>query len=74
MNHPGRFRVLLLAGAFAACTTVGAQAVYQSVGPDGRIVYGDQPRRGGVPVLVVDGHTLNGFPVGAYDAAFARRR
>ena len=27
----------------------------------------------GVPVLVVDGHTLNGFSAGAYDAAFKSR-
>ena len=28
---------------------------------------------GGVPVLVVDGRTLNGFSAGAYDAAFTGR-
>jgi hypothetical protein len=27
----------------------------------------------GVPVLVVDGKTLNGFSAGAYDAAFTGR-
>jgi glutaredoxin len=164
MNHPGRSRVLLLACALAASVAVPAQTVYKSVGPDGRIVYSDQPPTtgklqktmkfelassalpasaasymeqfrkthpagatvaaagkgvtlysavwcgyckqakawlgghgvaytnvdidapggtaalaqasgggGGVPVLVVDGHTLNGFSAGAYDAAFAGR-
>ena len=29
--------------------------------------------RAGIPVLVVDGHTLNGFSAGAYDAAFKGR-
>lgn len=30
--------------------------------------------RSGIPVLVVDGHTLNGFSVGAYDAMFKARQ
>ena len=164
MNRPGLSRVLLLASALAASMAVPAQTVYKSVGPDGRIVYSDQPPTtgklqktlkfelassalpasaasfmeqfrkthpsgspvvaavkgvtlysavwcgyckqakawlgghgvaytnididapggtaalaqatgggGGVPVLVVDGHTLNGFSPGGYDAAFAAR-
>jgi glutaredoxin len=43
MNTPGRSHALLLACALAASAAIPAQTIYKSVGPDGRIVYSDQP-------------------------------
>jgi len=163
MKYAARSCLLLLACALLASAGLRAQTVYKSIGPDGKVVYSDQPPTtgklqktmkfelassalpasaasfmeqfrkthpagvpvasakgvtlysavwcgyckqakawlgshgvaytnvdidapggtaalaqasgggGGVPVLVVDGRTLNGYSAGAYDAAFARR-
>src|SRR5271168_3034262 len=42
MRSPARLAILLLWSACAA-TAPGAQTMYKSVGPDGRIVYSDRP-------------------------------
>ncbi len=42
MRHIARLALLLLWGTLAA-PNVFAQTVYKSVGPDGKIVYGDRP-------------------------------
>src|SRR5271169_4072290 len=42
MRSPARLAILLLWSACAA-TAPGAQTMYKSVGPDGRIIYSDRP-------------------------------